>query len=803
MRDLVPYSGRGNVNGPEPELKGGFDAPEAASTESVGIREYVGMVRRHIWVFLGIVAIVVAYTVNSVLKEPPRYRAVSTVRLVDSRRAMTGGMDGGGMDMQVSRQSDILESQIQILQSRAVGAAAVDLKGLRLVPVTGSMFPDEISEAKVADTVSVDSLALVYGALMVTARTPRSQVTASYGAPAELDGISITVAKPPPVSASTFEIISRENAIGRVIGSLEPYARPKTDILDLAYTGSDPYEVRRIANAVAEASQAHDAAGAQQDARRRRGFLEGQLRETDAMLERASRAYSGFRSGRQVFSSTLKAGAQEAGLVDIDMRRAELDAEKSTYERLLAQGRTSGEKVGSSLRVLVSSPGIASNPVVTQLYGQLTDYEKKRDDLISAGAAQSNPDVVTLNELIPETSTQILDAVRSQIQSLGSRIEALDRLRSSGASQIAAAPAAETEELQLLQQVQTVQKRVDQLQEELQKAKMTEAVEAGQIEIVDLVEKPGNEIPNGSSRRLALGVLIGTILGIAATMVLESMNDSIRRRSDIEKILKVPGLAVIPRLATSANGSRNFVQRALPSRSSKGRGAPTGGLEELVTITDVRSSAAESYRTLRTNLMFSQAVRALRTLVVTSASPGEGKTTTAANLAVSFAQQGMRVLLVDCDLRRARLHKLFDMSREPGLTDLVIGLSDADAVCRQTSVTGLYLLPAGPLPPNPAELLGSEGMRRTLETLAEAYDLIVVDTPPLLAASDAAILATIADGVIIVLRAGATETSAAEQSMQQLNAVGARVVGAVLNDPDAQVPRYGAYYRYDYAGSEG
>lgn len=482
------------------------------------------------------------------------------------------------------------------------------------------------------------------------------------------------------------------------------------------------------------------------------------------------------------------------------MRRAELDAEKRSYERLLAQGRASGANAASSLRVLVSSPGIGSNPVVQQLYGQLTEYEKKRDDLLSAGAAESNPDVLTLNELIPETRTRIVDAVRSHVLALDSRIEALDRLRASGSSQIAAAPAAEAEEVQLAQQVQTVQKMADQLQEELQKAKMAEAVEAGQIEIVDLVENPGYQIPNGRSRKLGLGILLGLVLGFGASMVLESLNDSIRRRSDIEKLLKVPGLAVIPSLP-SGKGARNIVQRALPRRTSNGRGSPLGDQGELVTVTDVRSSAAEAYRTLRTNLMFSQAVQTLRTVVITSASPGEGKTTTAANLAVSFAQQGMRVLLVDCDLRRARLHKLFDLPREPGLTDLILGDGDVEQLARVTDVTGLYVLPAGQLPPNPAELLGSDATRRVLAGLAEAYDMIIIDTPPLLAASDAAILATIADGVIVVLRAGATESAAAQQAMQQLNAVGARIVGAVLNDPDAQVPRYGAYYRYDYAGS--
>jgi capsular exopolysaccharide synthesis family protein len=159
----------------------------------------------------------------------------------------------------------------------------------------------------------------------------------------------------------------------------------------------------------------------------------------------------------------------------------------------------------------------------------------------------------------------------------------------------------------------------------------------------------------------------------------------------------------------------------------------------------------------------------------------------------------MRVLLVDADLRRAAVHRLFSIPREPGLSDLVLGYETEEAVTRATSVSGLYVIPAGKLPPNPSELLAGDGMRKTIATLTEGYDVIVLDTPPLLAASDAAIIATLADGVIMVIRAGKTDIAAALQSTQQLNSVGARVVGAVLNDPDAQVPKYGAYYQYEYS----
>jgi capsular exopolysaccharide synthesis family protein len=327
---------------------------------------------------------------------------------------------------------------------------------------------------------------------------------------------------------------------------------------------------------------------------------------------------------------------------------------------------------------------------------------------------------------------------------------------------------------------------------------MSEAVESGQVELVQLSRFPGYRVQPETRRELFVAVIVGLMLGFGAAVLVDSLDRSIRKRGDIEPALGVPGLVVIPRLA-SAGPNRKGPLKALPSRRLKHVSRSENQMLDLVTITDPRSPSAEAFRTLRTNLMFSQAVAEMRTLVVTSASPGEGKTVTASNLAVAFAQQGMRVLLVDCDLRRGRLHRVFGLSREPGMSDLVLGYETEENTTRQTSVAGLYVIPSGKLPPNPAEMLGGPHTKDKLAALTEGYDLVILDTPPLLAASDAAILATLSDGVIMVLRAGATETAAAQQSMQQLQAIGARVVGAVLNDPESEVAKYGAYYEYNYA----
>jgi Mrp family chromosome partitioning ATPase len=228
---------------------------------------------------------------------------------------------------------------------------------------------------------------------------------------------------------------------------------------------------------------------------------------------------------------------------------------------------------------------------------------------------------------------------------------------------------------------------------------------------------------------------------------------------------------------------------------------------------------------LRTSLVWCEQGDNMKTLVVTSAAPGEGKTLTSANLSVTFAYDGLRVLLVDCDVRRPRLHGLFQVPRSPGLMELLApsyngsdsaqsltfdpsaGRTDSGRpvtdVIRSTTVRGLSLLTCGALPTNPSGLLSGVRMRVLLQELSKSFDLVILDTPPVLATADAGILASLADGVLLVVRAGQTDRIAAKRAHQQLMNVGARVVGTVLNDPGGEVSQYGDYYYpYDYAVEE-
>jgi len=212
----------------------------------------------------------------------------------------------------------------------------------------------------------------------------------------------------------------------------------------------------------------------------------------------------------------------------------------------------------------------------------------------------------------------------------------------------------------------------------------------------------------------------------------------------------------------------------------------------LITLHAPRSPVAEAYRTLRTNIQFSSLDTELRTLLVTSAGPSEGKSTTLANLAVVMAESGSRVLAVDCDLRRSSLHLLFGLDNTRGLTNVILEEGTGPLPLQDTTVPNLQVLTSGPLPPNPSELLASRRMARVLELLREAAEMVLLDAPPVVAVTDAAILASRVDGVLLVIEAGTTRRDLARRARAQLEKVNARVLGVVLNNVpfDAQVYRY-------------
>ncbi len=266
----------------------------------------------------------------------------------------------------------------------------------------------------------------------------------------------------------------------------------------------------------------------------------------------------------------------------------------------------------------------------------------------------------------------------------------------------------------------------------------------------------------------ALAGVLGMMLAVGAAFVIEYLDDTLKSPDDVNRTLGLPTLSAIGRLKEGQN--------------------------ELILTADPLSPVSEAFRVLRTNIRYSSVDRPLQVLLVTSTGPEEGKSVVAANLATALAQAGLRTALVDADLRRSRQHRLFGLHPREGLVGALLAGS-TDGRLQPTAVEGLSLLPAGEKPPNPVELLGSQRMRELREELGGAFDAVVVDSPPVLIGADAAVLAQMADGVLLVVDAGVTRRDMARQAVESLQHVGARLIGVVLN----RVPiRRGGYYYYPH-----
>jgi capsular exopolysaccharide synthesis family protein len=297
---------------------------------------------------------------------------------------------------------------------------------------------------------------------------------------------------------------------------------------------------------------------------------------------------------------------------------------------------------------------------------------------------------------------------------------------------------------------------------------------------------------------LSLLLSLGCAIGVA--FLIEYLDDSVRTTEDIENFLHLPSVAIIPQME-KPKAKRLFSAGAKNSLTAgNGNGAKQ---EVLLTTIEKRSALAEAYRHLRTSVLLSTAGRAPKTLLITSSMPSEGKTTTAVNTAMSLAQTGARVLIVDADMRRPRFHGIFDLKNNVGLSSLLsreVSEEEISSAIQYHEESGLFVLTAGPLPPNPAELIGSEQMLKFISTVTPNFAHIIIDSPPIAAFTDGVLIATMVDGVLLVVHSGQISRRVINRARKLLLDVGGRIIGVVLNRVEAagsaSYYNYGGYYQH-------
>jgi tyrosine-protein kinase Etk/Wzc len=330
------------------------------------------------------------------------------------------------------------------------------------------------------------------------------------------------------------------------------------------------------------------------------------------------------------------------------------------------------------------------------------------------------------------------------------------------------------------------------LREKYEENRIAEAGQIGSVRIVDSAKPPKHPIKPKKKMNLILGVMVGLGLGLGITFVREYLDTSLKTVEDVER-MNMPVLGSIP-----------FIVQQGKIKSGRGENGEVMRIESrLITHFAPKSPVSEAYRSVRTNIQYAKADSPIKTVLVTSSGPGEGKSTSVANLAITFAQTDAKTLLVDTDLRRPVLHAIFGHTRNEGLTNILVGRISADEAIKPTKIGNLDLLTSGTIPPNPSELLSSNMMETFLDEAKSKYDIVLFDTPPVIAVTDAAILAAKLDGLILVIRSGVTDKEALLRSRTLIEKVNAKILGVLVNGINFN-QLYGSYnyyyYQYYYSG---
>ena len=332
------------------------------------------------------------------------------------------------------------------------------------------------------------------------------------------------------------------------------------------------------------------------------------------------------------------------------------------------------------------------------------------------------------------------------------------------------------------------------IREKLEEAKLNVAIQVGNAQFVDSAQKPRGPSSPDHRRNILMGLAFGLGAGVFLALIIEFLDNTLKTIDDIEKY-NLSILGIIPSIGDPVKKRRRWFFRKTRFSSASGS---RGLRRRLITREDPKSPVSEAYRSLRTSMLYSTAANNMKSILVSSAGPGEGKTTTVANLAITYANLGKKTLLVDTDLRRPVVHKVFDLDREPGVTTyLSSATDDYNSLIKSCEIENLSIITSGIIPPNPSELLGSERMTTLVKNLEKDWDMVLFDSPPMIAVTDATMITKEIDQVVLIVKVGQTDKKAFHHTINNLRNINAPLGGIIMNAVTSK-SSYGSYYYYYY-----
>jgi polysaccharide biosynthesis transport protein len=715
------------------------------------LREYMRVLIKSKWVVMGSVALVVAVVAISTLRSTPIYEAVGSIA-INKMDPVTFNLKDSSSSVDYYDPTD-LDTEVRILKS--------DLLALQVIrQLNLDQQPDFGGKGKPAPS----SLEMTTDAMQ-------------------------------PDSARISA------ALANFKGSLQVSLVPNTRIVEIRYRSPDKNVAARVVNTLASTYVEQNFKTRFESTMQASDWLSKQLVDLQIKVETSQEKLVKYQKEHEILGIDEKQNITTEKLDELNRELTAAESarmEKESIYHLVQSGDT--DSIAAAAAANGDTKGSSANSALLEKLREQQADLKIQVAQLSTQFGPSYPKLAQLNSQLKEVNEQIQAEMRKVAARLrGDYLAAVQRegmLRSALEQQKQEANKLNESAIEyslLKRDVDANRTLSEGLLERLKEAGVTAGLRSNNFRIVDAARVPTSPAGPNLLRNLAFALALGLSTGVGLAFLLEGMDNTVRTPEQAQVISALPSLGMIPLGSRSARELGSREKLALASSKEA---------VELVTKSRPRSQMAESYRALRTSLLLTFAGGPPKVILITSALPEEGKTTTSVNSAIVLAQKGTRVLLIDADLRRPSIHKTLGMGPKLGLSNVLTGTATLQqAIIPSAILPDLFVLPAGTPPPNPAELLASAKMRNVLEDLRKEYDHIVIDSPPTLSVTDAVVVSTGADAVILVIRSGHTTKPALRRARDLLLQVNARVCGVLVNAVDLSSPDY--YYHYEYQGKYG
>ncbi|MFN0084174.1 MAG: GumC family protein [Blastocatellia bacterium] len=751
----------------------GYNGFENDPANGIHLRDVWRIIRKRKWLVLLISALVTILLTIEVHRTPSIYRAQSDIVVNKDAPTFVQAKD---QVIQID-ESDNLNTNKIIIKSRPLLEDVVISLKLDQNP----KFVESLQKKTFVDAVRDIGYRMTGGAIGGRKEPPVSSIPAARQ------------------ERTQEESVRLQPYVSILKSKLNVETVPDSRVMRISFEHTDPEIAAAVVNSTAKNFMESNFERKTAKFEDTSNWLGRSTRELKAKVEEADQALAEYTRRNGIFSTEGKESLTTDKLTSLHSQstKAEMDRmiKESLYEEV-KQGR------------VAQLPENFSDPKLTLLQADLQKLQVEASQL-TVTYGPENPRVAEIGQKIKTYQTQIAESRRLLEEKLRADYERAVRDEGSVRRALERAKAEAVQQNQAAIQFNILKEEVDTAKELyagfLQKTKQAElqlVEQHNNLRVIEPAEVPGSPVGPMRFRTILIGLLVSLVGGVGLALFLEYIDNTVKSVEDIVRVAQLPTLAVIPSINAITQKQLAVKRKSNEANENGGGGgdaslAPVGsplpGKPQKLINLDQLSSVVEAYRMLRTSVLLSAAGNPPRTILFTSGQPGEGKTTTAINTAISLSQLGASVLLIDADLRRPTVHRVFKMNQTHGLSTYLSRQVDIDSLIQKIWVPNLSILPCGPIPPNPAELISSERMKDLLRQLTETYDHILIDSPPLTNVTDPVILSTMVDGVILVVQAGRSTRDLVRRARTELASVGAKIFGVVLNNLDVKREGYDSY----------